>query len=184
MLAVALRSKLCHRRVFVSLPVVHSRYRSCSEKYRSMASVAPSAVQSTADAATNPAILKAQEATSAPKKSKEKKGKPVSAHPLEVLVHTHFSCLVKSLLTSVKMNPPPDFFDHRIKIFERLQAEYNEWVASEFICKELQKLHSQATSVQSSLVKKYQSLYLMVLNGKELAGRRLRWISLKSFLKA
>lgn len=65
-----------------------------------MASVAPSAVQSTADAATNPAILKAQEATSAPKKSKEKKGKPVSAHPLEVLVHTHFSYFGK-IITNV-----------------------------------------------------------------------------------
>ncbi|KAH9942055.1 hypothetical protein B0H21DRAFT_868441 [Amylocystis lapponica] len=45
------------------------------------------------------------------KKSKDKKDKSAtaSAYPLE-------------------LDPPPEFFDHRIKIFEKLKAEYDEWV--------------------------------------------------------
>ncbi|EPQ51912.1 threonyl-tRNA synthetase [Gloeophyllum trabeum ATCC 11539] len=57
--------------------------------------------------------LEAQHAKE-PKKPKDKK-KPdasASAHPLE-------------------LNPPPAFFDHRIKIFEQLKTEYDEWVKSQ-----------------------------------------------------
>ncbi|EIM87343.1 threonyl-tRNA synthetase [Stereum hirsutum FP-91666 SS1] len=48
------------------------------------------------------------------KKPKEKKGKEgaVSQYPLE-------------------LQPPPEFFDHRIKIFEKLKAEYDEHVKSQ-----------------------------------------------------
>jgi hypothetical protein len=29
---------------------------------------------------------------------------------------------------SGQLQPPPDYIDHRIKIFEKLKAEYDEWV--------------------------------------------------------
>ncbi|KAI0795521.1 hypothetical protein C8Q75DRAFT_791290 [Abortiporus biennis] len=69
-------------------------------------------VASSAHPAQIPA-LDAPHADSA-KKPKEKKGKAAatSAHPLE-------------------LSPPPEFFDHRIKIFDKLKAEYDAWVAAQ-----------------------------------------------------
>ncbi|EMD37085.1 hypothetical protein CERSUDRAFT_84103 [Gelatoporia subvermispora B] len=31
----------------------------------------------------------------------------------------------------LELQPPPEFFDHRIKIFEKLKAEYDEWVKAQ-----------------------------------------------------
>ncbi|OCH92766.1 threonyl-tRNA synthetase [Obba rivulosa] len=71
-------------------------------------------VASTSQPAQLPALQgpHAGEPTQA-KPAKEKKDKAsASGHPLE-------------------LQPPPEFFDHRIKIFEKLKAEYDEWVKAQ-----------------------------------------------------
>ncbi|KAI0926473.1 threonyl-tRNA synthetase [Taiwanofungus camphoratus] len=72
-----------------------------------------SAMAAPVASSSHPAQLPALQGPHAPdvKKSKEKKDKTAapSAHPLE-------------------LNPPPEFFDHRIKMFDQLKAEYDEWV--------------------------------------------------------
>lgn len=72
-----------------------------------MASAIPTAVESTAQPASNPAI-QAAKAQESGKKPKDKKSEATSV-PLE-------------------MDPPPSYIDHRIKIFDKLKAEYDEWV--------------------------------------------------------
>ncbi|KAI5119862.1 hypothetical protein M0805_000696 [Coniferiporia weirii] len=72
-----------------------------------MSSAIPTAVHSTATPASNPAIQQAQ--SGGIKKQKEKKVATASSVQLE-------------------LDPPPAFFDHRIQIFDRLKAEYDEWV--------------------------------------------------------
>ncbi|KAH8119150.1 hypothetical protein DFH11DRAFT_1563230 [Phellopilus nigrolimitatus] len=85
------------------------RRLSGAQQLRNMSSAIPSAVESTVRAATNPAIQEAQQAQARiPKKQKEKKGAPASAISLE-------------------LDPPPAFIDHRIQIFDKLKAEYDEW---------------------------------------------------------
>ncbi|KAI0826196.1 threonyl-tRNA synthetase [Irpex lacteus] len=76
-----------------------------------MSSSAPAPVSSTAEPAQLPA-LKGPHAGD--KKPKEKKAKQAAASefPLE-------------------LQPPPEFFDHRIKIFDKLKAEYDEWVKAQ-----------------------------------------------------
>lgn len=93
-----------------------------------MSTAAPSAVHSTAEPATNPAIQDAQAAKS--NKSKEKKGKAAPDHPLEVFQPRFI--FRGNILMTLQMNPPPAFFEHRNKIFDKLQVEYNEWVARKF----------------------------------------------------
>ncbi|KIP05628.1 hypothetical protein PHLGIDRAFT_24993 [Phlebiopsis gigantea 11061_1 CR5-6] len=74
-----------------------------------MSTAAPAPVASSSQPAQIPA-LNAPHAGQE-KKAKEKKAKvaATSEYPLE-------------------LQPPPEFFDHRIKIFEKLKAEYDEWV--------------------------------------------------------
>ena len=84
-------------------------------------------VASTSQPAQIPA-LESQHKDSAPKKAKDKKAKDAtSAFPLEV----HTSAFpVKALLNIIQLNPKPEYFDHRLKIFEKLKAEHDEWVKS------------------------------------------------------
>ncbi|RXW16925.1 hypothetical protein EST38_g8929 [Candolleomyces aberdarensis] len=74
-----------------------------------------SPVHSSSHPAQIPA-LDSPHASDAAKKPKEKKPKPAAAaasgHPLE-------------------LQPPPEFFDHRIKMFEQLKTEYNDWVKAQ-----------------------------------------------------
>ncbi|KAI0342429.1 threonyl-tRNA synthetase [Trametopsis cervina] len=78
-----------------------------------MASAAPAPVSSTAQPAQLPAL---QGPHAGDKKQKEKKpkakGTGSSEFPLE-------------------LQPPPEFFDHRIQIFDKLKAEYDEWVKAQ-----------------------------------------------------
>ena len=65
-----------------------------------------------------------------PKPQKEKKPKtaPASQFPLEVC---HYSTIIAWGVThtfSLQLQPPPDFFGHRIKVFEELKAEYDAFV--------------------------------------------------------
>jgi len=32
----------------------------------------------------------------------------------------------------IQLQPPPEFFDHRLMIFNQLKAEYDTWVAGTF----------------------------------------------------
>jgi hypothetical protein len=65
-----------------------------------------------------------------PKSQKEKKSKtvPVSQFPLEVCCHGSISacCLTHHFFN--QLQPAPDFFGHRVKIFEDLRAEYDAFV--------------------------------------------------------
>ncbi len=66
-----------------------------------------------------------------PKSQREKKSKtaPASQFPLEVRCHT--TTVIVCYLThhlSLQLQPPPGFFDHRVKIFEDLRAEYDVFV--------------------------------------------------------
>ncbi len=64
-----------------------------------------------------------------PKSQKQKKSKtvPASQSPLEVRCHT---AVIACYLThySHQLQPPPSFFDHRVKIFEDLREEYDAFV--------------------------------------------------------
>jgi hypothetical protein len=66
-----------------------------------------------------------------PKSQKAKKSKtaPTSQFPLEVRCHatTVIVCFLTHHL-SPQLQPPPGFFDHRVKIFEDLRAEYDVFV--------------------------------------------------------
>jgi hypothetical protein len=69
-----------------------------------------------------------------PKSQKEKKPKTVSASqfPLEVRCHaTVIACYLTHY--SHQLQPPPGFFDHRVKIFEDLKAEYDAFVQGLFL---------------------------------------------------
>ena len=61
-----------------------------------------------------------------PKSQKEKKSKtvPASQSPLEVRCH---AAVIACYLThnSHQIQPPPSFFNHRVKIFEDLREEYD-----------------------------------------------------------
>jgi len=66
-------------------------------------------------------------------KSKKEKSKTVlaSQFPLEVRCHvTVIACYLTHY--SHQLQPPPDFFDHRVKIFEDLRAEYDDFVQGLF----------------------------------------------------
>ncbi|KAI0088225.1 threonyl-tRNA synthetase [Irpex rosettiformis] len=76
-----------------------------------MASVALEPVSSTAKPAQLPALMGPHAGDKKPKEKKVKAGL-ASEHPLE-------------------LQPPPEFFDHRIKIFDKLKAEYDEWVKAQ-----------------------------------------------------
>ncbi|TCD62131.1 threonyl-tRNA synthetase [Steccherinum ochraceum] len=76
---------------------------------------APAPVQSSSQPAQVPALHAPHADDTAPKKGKDKKAAKnaaTSAYPLE-------------------LQPPPEFFDHRIKIFDKLKAEYDEWVKAQ-----------------------------------------------------
>jgi hypothetical protein len=65
-----------------------------------------------------------------PKSQKEKKSKtvPASQFPLEVRCHPTVIACSLTHYSSHKLQPPPGFFDHRVKIFEGLKAEYDVFV--------------------------------------------------------
>jgi hypothetical protein len=66
-----------------------------------------------------------------PKSQKEKKKSktvPVSQFPLEVRCRvTVIACYLTHYFPH-QLQPVPDFFDHRVKIFEGLRAEYDAFV--------------------------------------------------------
>lgn len=77
-----------------------------------------------------------------PKRKEEKKEKkpkekeqPGSIYPLEVRrFNPPLSKLGLMLGDSrfLQLNPKPEFFDHRIQMFEQLKAEYDGWVKGEY----------------------------------------------------
>ncbi|QRV98881.1 hypothetical protein RhiJN_26900 [Ceratobasidium sp. AG-Ba] len=71
----------------------------------------------TPNPAPHPVQSTAQPAPPAPGPNvkKEKKAKAVDNEPKAPL----------------ELNPPPDFFDHRIQIYEKFKKEYDEFVAGE-----------------------------------------------------
>jgi hypothetical protein len=70
-----------------------------------------------------------------PKVQKEKKSKtvPASQFPLEVCFHGHVTACCLTHHFSHQLQPAPDFFDHRVKIFEDLRAEYEAFVQGRHI---------------------------------------------------
>lgn len=83
-----------------------------------MSSVLPT-IYSTAEPATNPEIPGARAISS--KKSKEEKGDLSRPFFLRAI-----------LLMILQMDPPPAFLEHRNKMFDKLQSEYNERVLRKF----------------------------------------------------
>jgi threonyl-tRNA synthetase len=62
-----------------------------------------------------------------PQKDKKSKTAPVPRFPLEVR-RTDYHCWDVTHMFSHQLQPPPDFFQHRIQIFEKLKAEYDAFV--------------------------------------------------------
>jgi threonyl-tRNA synthetase len=69
-----------------------------------------------------------------PQKEKKPKAAPVSQFPLEVRRHSTVTSLMHDSYVSHQLQPPPDFFDHRVKIFEELRAEYDAFVQGLPLC--------------------------------------------------
>lgn len=69
-----------------------------------------------------------------PQKEKKPKAAPVSQFPLEVCRHSTIISSMHGSYVSRQLQPPPDFFDHRVKIFEELKAEYDAFVQGLPIC--------------------------------------------------
>jgi hypothetical protein len=70
-----------------------------------------------------------------PKSQKEKKSKtvPASQFPLEVRCHATVIACYLAHYSSHQLQPPPGFFDHRVKIFEDLRVEYDAFVQGLFL---------------------------------------------------
>jgi hypothetical protein len=70
-----------------------------------------------------------------PKSKKEKKSKtvPASQFPLEVRCHATVIACYLADYSSHQLQPPPGFFDHRVKIFEDLRAEYDTFLQGLFL---------------------------------------------------
>src|SRR6267154_1093509 len=136
-------SLLCRQQAFSTLPLrlypkhlsPHSRIRSLCSPSSSMAHPVassgslqiPSLESQHTDAVSN-------KEPKEPKSQKEKKSKtvPVSQFPLEVRRHaTVIACYLTHY--SHQLQPPPGFFDHRVKIFEDLKAEYDAFVQGLFL---------------------------------------------------
>jgi hypothetical protein len=72
-----------------------------------------------------------------PNVKKEKKAKPADTEPkapLEVCFYP-FTQLSPTHLAAgcvLQINPRPDFFDHRIQIYDKLKKEYDEFVAGAY----------------------------------------------------
>jgi hypothetical protein len=69
-----------------------------------------------------------------PPKEKKPKAAPVSQFPLEVRRHSTIISSMHDSYVSHQLQPPPDFFDHRVKIFEELKAEYDAFVQGLPLC--------------------------------------------------
>ena len=65
---------------------------------------------------------------SVPSKEKKPKAAPVSQFPLEVRCHSTIISLMHDPYVSHQLQPSPDFFGHRVKIFEELKTEYDAFV--------------------------------------------------------
>lgn len=70
-----------------------------------------------------------------PKSQKEKKSKmvPASQYHLEVRRHAIVTTCCLTHYSSHQRQPPPSFFDHRVKIFEDLRVEYDAFVQGLFL---------------------------------------------------
>ena len=77
------------------------------------------------------------------------------------------------------MQPKPEFFDHRIQMFEQLKAEHDEWVKGESftIYRSLVLTYRR----QLSPGKRLPSPCLMALSAKPPAGRLRQWTSQRRF---
>ena len=69
-----------------------------------------------------------------PKSQKEKRSKTVPASQFPLEVRCHATVIAKHLThcSSHQLQPPPGFFDHRVKIFEDLKADYDAFVQGLF----------------------------------------------------
>lgn len=90
-----------------------------------------------------------------------------------LLVHAH---------RSVQLSPKPEYFDHRIKMFDQLKAEYDEWVKGVQLPVCLSRSSASCTE-QHNHDKRSRSRCPTGRNGKGQAGRRARWASRRRFRK-
>lgn len=89
-----------------------------------MSTAALHPVESTSDPAPAPPV-------SVPKAEKPKKdAKAGPSNPLVVCPCRVSYADAVHLKSSLQMNPPPEYLDHRIKMFDRLKAEYDEFLKS------------------------------------------------------
>ena len=115
-----------------------------------------------------------------PKSQKEKKSKtvPASQFPLEVRCHATVVACYLTHYSSHQLQPPPGFFDHRVKIFEDLKAEYDAFVQG-FV---LAFPHRNKThNCQLDRVRKSLSRYPMAPSAKAQAGRPVRWMLRRAY---
>ena len=118
-----------------------------------------------------------------PKVQKEKKSKtvPVSQFPLEVCFHGPVTACCLTHHFSYQLQPAPDFFDHRVKIFEDLRAEYDAFVQGWHMF----FVHrSEAHDFQHNRVRKLLSRCPMAPSARAQAGRPNRWMLRRIYPRA
>lgn len=141
------RVRFPHRWFFVPPHYIHARSRPplslpfCSARH--MSTVSPTHPVETSQQRSETALDKPHAdtditANGSTRKVKEKKPKeqPGSAYPLEV---RRFNpplskpCLILGDSRFLQLSPKPEYFDHRVQMFEQLQAEYGAWVKGKLI---------------------------------------------------
>lgn len=68
-------------------------------------------------------------------KEKKPKEQPGSAYPLEVCpldLFSHLNAADTYDSRFLQLIPKPEFFDHRIQMFQQLKAEYDSWVKGKY----------------------------------------------------
>lgn len=63
-----------------------------------------------------------------PKEKKDKMAAAVSQYPVEVSIIVCANYPVSLMCIARQLQPRPDYIDHRIKMFEQLQEEYDVFV--------------------------------------------------------
>ena len=78
----------------------------------------------------------------------------------------------------VQLQPSPEFFDHRLKIFNELKTEYDTWVSCMFVLFWL-RCCTYFLVLKRNQGKRSPLPCLMAQNGRAKVGKLVRWISPK-----
>jgi hypothetical protein len=179
-------SLLWRQQAFSTLPLrVYPKHLSPHLPIRSLCSRSSSMAQPVASSASLQIPALESQHTGAvsnkePKPQKEKKSKtvPASQSPLEVRCHATVIACYLTHYSSHQLQPSPGFFEHRVKIFESLRAEYDAFVQGLFL-----PPHTgiKAHNCQHNRVRKLLLRYPMAPSAKAQAGRPVRWMLRRAY---